>query len=424
MSFVPKYILSLIDYKKGEIVKSEDYNGILNLLVAASDNNTKALEQLFFDEEIKWVLNAINADDAKHALKADDSDALSGATLVRSNTGTLSDSDNIIPSSKVVKAYIDSYINTSSENFSNISKLLNSITNKNVEQDNRLANIDGALMLNNNKITLLENRLNTTNNEINAIKNTDLAQDATISNHNKRILALEAGEIPSDIIDTLMSIQNYALYLGLSPTGEQQYSTNIVAQANTAFNLSIDGSPIPANSFARNEVLDRLNSASFITRGVLADPIGEAYTVGELKNLMHGSYEVSNTNALKLLNIDNAGTLRSYPCTNGVSLEFEIQTGPQTGSFSTLFITTSTPDNTLITSLDWYNAKDVHDTLANEITALDTNKLAVNALLAGTDIAITKAENICTVNYTGPKIVISEEQPDPDPERVTLWIAL
>lgn len=424
MSFVPKYILSLIDYKKGEIVKSEDYNGILNLLVAASDNNTKALEQLFFDEEIKWVLNAINADEAKHALKADDSDALSGAILVRSNTGTLSDSDNIIPSSKVVKAYIDSYINTSSENFSNISKLLNSITNKNVEQDNRLANIDGTLTLSNNKITLLENRLNTTNNEINAIKSTDLAQDATISNHNKRILALEAGEIPSDIIDTLMSIQNYALYLGLSPTGEQQYSTNIVAQANTAFNLSIDGSLIPANSFARNEALDLLNSASFITRGVLADPIGEAYTVGELKNLMHGSYEVSNTNALKLLNIDNAGTLRSYPCTNGVSLEFEIQTGPQTGSFSTLFIATSTPDNTLITSLEWYNAKDVHDTLANEITALDTNKLSVNALLAGTDIAITKAENACTVNYTGPKIVISEEQPDPDPERVTLWIAL
>lgn len=418
MNFIPKYILQNIDYKKGELVESQDYNNILNLLITASDNNTEALNKLFYDEAIKWVLNAIHADEADLATMAEDSKLLQGSPVSRFAATPLEDNDNKIPTSKQVKEYIDNLDNETTLAFTQVNSDLQNIKTKNIEQDNRLANIDNTVALHTTRLSSLDNGLARVNTEIDSIKKTDIAQNSTLADHNQRITNLELGEVPDDVIKTLMIKANYAM-----ATGEGQYSENIVATANTALNLTVDGIITPANSFVSKTAFNELNSKSFITRGILPDPAGEFYSVGEMKSLQHGSYEVTSTNASKLLGINNAGTLRSYPCTNGVSLEFEIQTGPETGSFSTLFIPASTTDSEFV-SQDWYNSKEVHNQLQAAIDFLATTKLDLDKLEGGNDIAITQTADNRIVNYTGPKIVISEEQPVADPARITLWIKL
>ena len=422
--YIPNYIKQHLDYKSNERVTHEDYNNILNLLVTASDYNTDTLNAIVNNVGTKLVINAVNADRADEADVAHDSELLSGASLSRRVSATLSNDDNKIPSSKQVKEYIDTIQDTNVTAFNDVNTRIDNTIVKNTEQDSRLANID---LINNqygNLITLLTNRVGVLETGVTAIRNTDIAQDATLASHNQRITNLELGEVPPDVLNTLMTKGGYALPTGLDEFNNPTYSSDTVKKAESASKLTVDGANIEAAAFALNADVESLASITFAARGAIPDPVSTVYSVGELKQLKHGSYEVNTTNSTALNTGGISGTLRLYPCSNGLSLEYEIQTGADRGMFYTVFIPQSTPDATGMDSITWYDLNTRLESIENNVTSLTSNKLVVSNLIAGTDISLSKSDNNTTFNYTGPKVVISTTQPAADPNRKTLWIAL
>lgn len=424
MIYIPNYIRQRMDYKKGEKVAAEDYNAILNLLVTASDYNSETLNAIFNDEDTTLVINSINAERADEADVAHNSEQLSNATLSRSTNATLENNDNKIPSSKQVKDYVDGLQTSNNNIFSTISTHLNNIDAKNTVQDNRLANID---LINNQygtRISLLENRMNTNESAITSVREVNLAQDATLAQHNQRITNLELGEVPSDILSTLMTKGSYVVTTGNDPEGNPIYSPDIVKKAQVALNLLVDGAEIPANTFAYKSAVETLTNNSFLTRGSLPNPNAGAYTVGELKQLKHGSYEVTAEQSTALNTGGIAGTLRLYPCGNGLSLEYEIQAGEEIGRLYTMFVPASVLDNTVINTLTWYDERGRFNAVETRVINLENSRLVAANINSGTDINVVKNGNNITFNYTGPKIVISSTQPASDPNRQTLWIQI
>lgn len=287
-----------------------------------------------------------------------------------------------------------------------------------------MANID---LINNqygNLITLLNNRVGVLEAGVTSIRNTDISQDATLASHNQRITNLELGEVPPDVLNTLMTKGGYALPTGLDAYNNPTYSSDTVKKAESANKLTVAGENIDAAAFALNADVEVLASSTFAARGAIPNPVSTVYSVGELKQLKHGSYEVNTTNSTALNTGGISGTLRLYPCSNGLSLEYEMQTGDDRGMFYTVFIPQSTPDATGMDSITWYDLNTRLESIETNITSLTNNKLVVSNLIAGTDMSLVKAGNNTTFNYTGPKVVISTAQPAADPNRKTLWIAL
>ena len=422
--FIPKYVKQTLDYKANERVTHEDYNNLLNLLINASDYNTDTLNAIVNNVDTKLVINTINAARADEADVAHDSELLSGASLSRRLSTTLSNDDNKIPSSKQVKEYVDTIQGTNITSFNNVNARIDDTSVKNTEQDSRLANID---LINNqygNLITLLNNRVGVLEEGVTSIRNTDISQDATLASHNQRITNLELGEVPPDVLNTLMTKGGYALPTGLDEFNNPTYSSDIVKKADSANKLTVSGVNIDADYFALNSDVESLASVTFAARGSIPNPVSTVYSVGELKQLKHGSYEVNTTNSTALNTGGISGTLRLYPCSNGLSLEYEMQTGTDRGMFYTVFIPQSTPDATGMDSITWYDLNTRLESIENNVTSLTANRLVVSNLIAGTDISLSKSGNNTTFKYTGPKIVISTTQPTADPNRKTLWIAL
>lgn len=422
-NYIPRYIKAQFAYKKGELVTAEDYNNILNLLVAASDYNTTILDSICNNADFKAVINTVHADEADHSLVADNSAKLSDAVLSRSAV-PLENNDNTIPSSKQVKDYVDNIQRGNSTNFGSITERLSRIDTLNTTQDSRLANID---LINNqygNRISALENRVDTNATAITSIRNTNLSQDNILAQHNQRITNLELGDIPTDVLETVMLKGSYAYITGSDASGDPIYSANTVARANVALNLLVDGDEVSANSFAFKTNVETLVNNSFLTRGAMPNANSTYYTVGELKQLKHGSYELTAAQSTALHTGNAAGTLRLYPCGNGLSLEFEVQAGTNIGRLYTMFIPSSTSDNTGLNTLTWYDENTRIGAVETRLTTVENNRLVIGNLNAGTDINVVKNGNNATFNYTGPKIVISTSQPAADPNRQTLWIAI
>lgn len=421
--YIPKYIKQTLDYKKGELVTAEDYNNILNLLIAASDYNTDILNAIANNNLTELVINAQNARRADEADSADNSNKLSGATLSRAVTTTLANDDNTVPSSKQVKDYVDSLASTTDNTVSILSTRINANESKNTTQDNRLANID---LINNqygNRISVLENRANLVDTDITEIRNVNTNQDMLLASHDSRLTNLELENVPEDVVSTLMTKGGYAYVTGCTG-GEPIYSSDTVKRSDTALSLLVNSDKIPATNFALKSEVTTLRDSSFIIRGELANPNNVDYTVGELKLLKLGSYELSDTKSTALGTLGNAGTLRLYPCNNGLSLEYEIQTGADAGKLLTLFIPQSTPDSTKVKTLNWYDEQARANNIELDITALQSSRLIASNLISGVDMDLVKSGNNITFNHTGPKIVISPTQPPADPNRKTLWIAL
>ena len=157
-NYIPRYIKAQFAYKKGELVTAEDYNNILNLLVAASDYNTTILDSICNNADFKAVINTVHADEADHSLVADNSAKLSDAVLSRSAV-PLENNDNTIPSSKQVKDYVDNIQRGNSTNFGSITERLSRIDTLNTTQDSRLANIDLINNLETGKIGLYQDEI-------------------------------------------------------------------------------------------------------------------------------------------------------------------------------------------------------------------------------------------------------------------------
>lgn len=422
MTYVPKYIKQNINYKKNECVSASDYNNILNLLITASDYNTEILNNIANNNNYKLVINSLHSDLADVATVAHDSEKLSGAPLSRAVTETLQNNDNYVPSSKQVKDYVDALSASNNNTFSTISDMLSAIEQKNTTQDNRLASIDLLNTQHGTRISTLESHVDTLGTNITTIHNKDIGQDATLSQHDQRLLNLELSNVPDDVVKTLMTKGGYALQVGVDAQSLPVYSTDTVAKADTALNVLINSTKVSASDLALSSTLNTLANSSFVARGVLANPTSTIYSVGELKALKHGSYDVSTENSTALNTGGIAGTLRLYPCTNGISLEYELQAGINTGKILTMFIAQSTANNVLIDTLTWYNENNRMISIETRTTALENTRLKVSDITAGADISLTNTGNNVVVNYTGPKIVISATQPSADPNRQTLWL--
>jgi len=423
-NYIPHYVKQYIDYKKGETLGSTDFNNIMNLLIIAADYNSDVLNSLCNDVNTVLIKNAVHADVADNAVTADNSMQLSGATLSRSINTVLENNDNKIPSSKQAKDYIDSRCAALHENIILLSQALADTITVNNEQNNRLANIDTINNRYGTLITALDGRLTTAESAITNIRSVDLEQDATLASHNQRITNLELGEVPPEVLSTLMTKGGYALNTGeVDQQGRPIYSADTVTKANAALNLLVNNELIPANAFELKSTIIDLKSKSFLTRGDY--PASDYYkTVASLATLELGAYYVSAAVSQGLGLGNNAGTLRLYPCENGYSLEFEIQTGNNAGTLLTAFVASSVIGTTPISSLDWYNARAALGTVADEVQTLADTRLTISNLNEGADISITKSGNNATFNYTGPKIVISATQPAADPNRQILWIQL
>lgn len=421
--FNPMYIQQHLDYKKRDVVTAADFNGILNLLVAASDHNSEVLNAIINDPATKLVQDVYHADDASHADIADDSGLLSGASLSRMVDGPLEDNDQKIPSSKQVKAYIDAASAADANTFSDVYGRLDAIDILNTTQNNRLANID---LINNQygtRLTSLETRVGINEAAITSIRTVNLDQDAILAQHNTRITNLELDYLPEDIVDELMPRGSYALSTGTDAEGLPIYSPDTVRKAQVANTILLDGQGVDASIFAQKANVDTLINDSFITRGAMPYGSGTNYTVGEIRNLKHGSYECTAPQAHAFGVPEMVGTLRLYPCANGTSLEYEIQTNT-TPTLLTLFIPTSVADNTDMTTLAWYDETNRITQAENRISTLEGNRLVVGNIKAGTDISVATSGNNATIKYSGPRIVISSSQPSADSSRKTLWIAL
>lgn len=421
--FNPMYIRQKLEYKKQDIVTAEEFNNVFNLLLAASDHNSEVLNAIINDPATKLVQDVYHADDASHADIADDSGLLSGASLSRTVDGPLEENDNKIPSSKQVKAYIDAASSADANTFIDVYSRLDSIDSLNTTQNNRLANID---LINNQygtRITSLETRVGITESAITDIRNTNLEQDATLAQHNNRLTNLEIGELPDDIVASLMTKGSYALSTGLDAEGNPTYSADTVRLAQMANTILLDGQGVDASIFAHKTNVDVLVNDSFITRGAIPNPTGSYYTVGELRALKHGSYECTAAQGTALNASTNVGTLRLYPCANGLSLEYEVQT-TSTPVLVNLFIATSVADNVTMNTQSWYDESYRITLVEGRVSTLEGNRLVVGNIKAGTDISVSASGNNATIKYSGPRIVISSSQPSADSSRKTLWIAL
>mgnify|MGYP003289666298 CR=1 FL=1 len=421
--FNPMYIRQKLEYKKQDIVTAEDFNNVFNLLLAASDHNSEVLNAIINDPATKLVQDVYHADDASHADVADDSGLLSGASLSRTFDGPLEENDNKIPSSKQVKEYIDAATAADANTFMDVYSRLDNIDSLNTTQNNRLANID---LINNQygtRLTSLETRVGITEEAITGIRSVNLEQDAVLAQHNTRITNLELDYLPDDIVDELMPRGSYALNTGLDAEGNPTYSPDTVRTAQVANTVLLNGQGVDASIFAHKTNVDALVNDSFITRGAMPSPSGTYYTVGELRALKHGSYECTTAQSTALNTGGNVGTLRLYPCANGISLEYEIQisNNPQ---LLNLFIPTSVSGSTALNTLSWYDEYYRITQAESRVSTLEGNRLVVGNIKAGTDINVSTSGNNATIKYSGPRIVISSSQPSADSSRKTLWIAL
>lgn len=426
--YIPKYIRQLLAYRKGESITHEDFNAILNLLVTASDYNTEQLDAIFNNDESDLVINAKHAEQADAATNASNSDKLANAVLSRS-TSPLEEDDNKIPSSKQVKNYIDSLQVSNNTTFNLIASDITSIKSKNDEQDNRLNTLDIYKNQHSTLISNLENRVTNNEQAITGVRADNIAQDTTLSQHDQRITNLELGEVPSDVLRTLMTKGGYAVNTGtVDEHGEPIYSPDTVKKAQTALSLLVNNTEVPANSFALNSDVVALQDNSFIIRGNLPNPVNavvEMYTLGDIRRLKHGAYGVTAEQAA-MLNLDNAqaGTIRIYPCVGGTSLEYEVQAGLRIGETFTAFIPASGSDSTTFDNVFWINLFTVLETYAEDIQNLQNQKLTTSQLNVGADLAIAKSGTAATIVSTAPRIVISSTQPTADPDRETLWIQI
>lgn len=421
--FNPMFIRQKLEYKKQDIVTAEDFNNVINLLLAASDHNSEVLNAIINDPATKLVQDVYHADDASHADVADDSGLLSGASLSRTVDGSLEDNDHKIPSSKQVKAYIDEATANDAATFSDVYSRLDAVDVLNTTQNNRLANID---LINNqygNRLTSLETRVGINEEAITSIRNVNLEQDSVLAQHNTRITNLELDYLPDDIVDELMPRGSYALNTGTDEAGMPIYSPDTVRKAQMANTILLDGQGVDASIFAHKTNVDSLINDSFITRGAIPNPAGSYYTVGELRALKHGSYECTAAQGTALNASTNVGTLRLYPCANGLSLEYEVQTAA-TPVLVNLFIASSVADSTAMSTQSWYDESYRINLLEDRTTTLEGNRLVVGNIKAGTDINVATSGNNATIKYSGPRIVISSSQPSADSSRKTLWIAL
>ena len=421
--FNPMFIRQTLEYKKRDIVTAADFNSYINLLLAATDHNSEALNAIINDPATKLVQDAYHADDASHADIADDSGLLSGASLSRMSDGPLEDNDHRVPSSKQVKEYVDAASAVDATTFSDVYNRLNSIDSLNTTQNNRLANIDLINTQYGTRITSLETRVGIAESAITDIRNTNLEQDAILALHNSRITNLELDYLPEDIVDELMPRGSYALSTGTDEAGLPVYSPDTVRKAQMANTILLDGQGVDASIFAHKTNVDNLINDSFITRGAIPNPTGSYYTVGELRALKHGSYECTAAQGTALNASTNVGTLRLYPCANGLSLEYEVQT-TSTPVLVNLFIATSVADNVTMNTQSWYDESYRVTLVEGRVSTLEGNRLVVGNIKAGTDISVATSGNDATIKYSGPRIVISSSQPSADASRKTLWIAL
>lgn len=423
-NFIPKYVNKAFSYAKTDIVTAEEYNSTLNVIVDALDHNSIALNAILNDDATNLVRNAHHANEADHALLAEDSVLLHGSALSKSTSSSLIDSDSYVPSSKQVKGYVDAIHTSINATTGAMTTQINNILAKNTTQDNRLSNLDSITSTQGSQITGLTNRITTAETNITGVQNKNIVQDATLSNLDNRVKNLELGEVPEDVINSLMTKQSYALVTGLDGEGQPIYSTDTVNTSNVSNNVLRLSTIVSADALAlQSDVLTLFND-SFINRGALT-LVGVDYTVGQLKTLRLGAYSITVLQSEALnLPANTAGTLRIYPNDTALSLEFESHSGATQGHLYTVLIPNSIDDSTAMSTLSWYDEQNRIAVSETDITNLKNSRLQVTNLLSGTDVNIVKSGNDATFNYTGPKIVISTSQPAADPNRDTLWINL
>jgi hypothetical protein len=415
-TYTPKFISRVIDYNTREMVTHEDYNMLFNLLIEAADYNTEALHAIINDEETALVINADHADHATLADLALNSNALAGAVL--SNSGsTLASNDGLIPTSKQVKNYVDSAVNTINGTTTSINNSLNNTISKNTEQDGRLTTLEQINNQYGTRIFGVEGRATVLEGQVSAIQQDNIDQDESIAAHNIRITNLELQEVPENVVDTLMLKANFAK---LVEPGV--YSETTVNLADKATNLMVGATPVAGTGFVQTAPFNTAIAETVSRRGALADAAGASYTVAELKALAPGVYSVSAANAVKLGLPNTAGLLTKLSADVDVQLRFSESDSAAVAFAQFLYIVGSTLDATLVNTLTWFDTASVMSAIATSISTLQADSLVVSDIDAGDDISVDKTGNNCVINYTGPKVVISATQPAADPERTILWI--